>query len=289
MPHLPLNRREFSLLAAATAAQPAALTAQQVIDRIKQNVGVAWRTATIDTFKAGDPATVVTGIATTFMTTLDVLQRAAKARRNLVITHEPTFYSHTDVVEKLQDDPVYQRKRDFIAQNHLVVWRFHDHWHLRKPDPVTTGLIQDLGWTKHLSPSDARQCVLPETTLGQLAEHVQRSMKSRALRVVGDPNAKVSRVVLYPGASNPIFAVKFHPDSDVFLGGESTEWEGGAYARDVITAGLRKGVIFLGHEVSEEPGMRVCADWLKTFIHEVPVDWISAEEPFWRPTAGPSV
>lgn len=29
--------------------------------------------------------------------------------------------------------------------------------------------------------------------------------------------------------------------------------------------------------------MRLCADWLKTFIPEVPVDWIPAGDPFWRP------
>jgi hypothetical protein len=28
--------------------------------------------------------------------------------------------------------------------------------------------------------------------------------------------------------------------------------------------------------------MRVCADWLKTFISEVPVAWIPAGDPFWR-------
>jgi hypothetical protein len=29
--------------------------------------------------------------------------------------------------------------------------------------------------------------------------------------------------------------------------------------------------------------MRLCADWLKTFISEVPVQWIPAGDPFWRP------
>jgi len=29
--------------------------------------------------------------------------------------------------------------------------------------------------------------------------------------------------------------------------------------------------------------MRLCADWLKTFIPEVPLDWIPAGDPFWRP------
>lgn len=66
-----LSRREFGLFAAAAAAaQPAGLTAQQVVERIQKNVGVPWRAATIDTFKAGNPETVVKGIATTFMTTL---------------------------------------------------------------------------------------------------------------------------------------------------------------------------------------------------------------------------
>ena len=50
------------------------LTAQRVVDRIKANVGVPWRDTTIDGFKAGDPATSVTGVATTVMATMDVLR-----------------------------------------------------------------------------------------------------------------------------------------------------------------------------------------------------------------------
>jgi hypothetical protein len=29
--------------------------------------------------------------------------------------------------------------------------------------------------------------------------------------------------------------------------------------------------------------MRLCADWLKTFISEAPVEWIPAGDPFWKP------
>jgi hypothetical protein len=42
-------------------------------------------------------------------------------------------------------------------------------------------------------------------------------------------------------------------------------------------------MILIGHWVSEEAGMRLTADWLKPFITEVPIEWISAGEPFWRP------
>jgi hypothetical protein len=103
----PLSRREFTALAAGVAASPfafgrtfaaraAPITAQDVIDRIRKNVGVAWKADTVDTLKAGDPAAAVKGIATASMATLDVLQRAVKANANFVITFEPTFFSKSD-------------------------------------------------------------------------------------------------------------------------------------------------------------------------------------------------
>ena len=67
------------LWAASACAQTPTITAQQVIERIQKEVGVPWRAQTVDTFKAGDPNTPVTGVAVTMMATLDVLQRAAAA------------------------------------------------------------------------------------------------------------------------------------------------------------------------------------------------------------------
>src|ERR1700683_315379 len=76
------------------------------IGRIQKNVGVPWRSQTVDTFKAGDPDTLVTGIATTMMATFDVLERAAASGKNLIVTHEPTFYGHQDETAALakEDD-----------------------------------------------------------------------------------------------------------------------------------------------------------------------------------------
>jgi hypothetical protein len=44
-------------------------TAGQVIERIQKNVGVPWRTQTVDTIKSGSAGTRVKGIATTMMAT----------------------------------------------------------------------------------------------------------------------------------------------------------------------------------------------------------------------------
>src|SRR5262245_52486484 len=126
------------------AAEPAVLTARQVIERIQQHVGVPWREETVDTFKAGDPATAVSGIAVTMMATQDVLERAAAAGANLVITHEPTFYGHFDKPGDLEQagDKVLAAKRAFIDAHHLVVWRFHAHWHARRPDGILAGMVE---------------------------------------------------------------------------------------------------------------------------------------------------
>src|SRR3954471_7931488 len=104
-----ISRRDFVALTAAGVATPflldntlarggtAAVTAQEIVDRIKKNVGVEWGADDVDTFKAGDPATIVTGIVTTSMATLDVLQKAVQAGANLIITAAPTFYSRADL------------------------------------------------------------------------------------------------------------------------------------------------------------------------------------------------
>src|SRR5437879_11974814 len=80
----------------ATSSSPAQKpTANEVIEQIKAQVGVPWQAKTVDTFKAGDPQTPVTGIAVTMMATLDVLQRAAANGQTLIRTQEPTFFDHT--------------------------------------------------------------------------------------------------------------------------------------------------------------------------------------------------
>jgi putative NIF3 family GTP cyclohydrolase 1 type 2 len=103
-----ISRRDFVTLTAAGAAvtpfifdrrlalAAGTVTAQQIVDRVKANIGVDWGSDDVDTFKAGDPATIVTGVVTTSMATLDVLQKAVQAGANLIVTAAPTFYSRAD-------------------------------------------------------------------------------------------------------------------------------------------------------------------------------------------------
>jgi putative NIF3 family GTP cyclohydrolase 1 type 2 len=261
------------------------LTARQVIERIQKNVGVPWRSETVDTFKAGDPDTPVTGIATTMMATYDVLERAAAAHDNLIITHEPTFYGHTDEIEALskEGDAVLAAKQAFIAKNHLVVWRFHDHWHARKPDGIQAGMVRALGWEKFQNPGHSELFVIPETTLADLASDIKRRLGIRTLRVVGDPAMRVTKLALRPGY--PGFPAERHTlqrdDVEVLVMGEGLEWETIEYGADAAAEGRRKALIVLGHIPSEQAGMEDCARWLKSFVTEVKVEFIATAEPFW--------
>ena len=259
-------------------------TAGELLDRVKKNTGVPWREQTVDTIKQGSRDTPVTGVATTFAATFDVLQRAAASGKNLVITHEPTFYSHLDETRELQNDPVYQAKRDFIEKHHMVVFRFHDHWHARNPDGIFEGMTKALGWEKYRSP-EKRLFVMPEMTLDQLAGDIERRLQIRTMRVIGDPKLKVTKVALVPGAAGAQTQIQAleRDDVEVLVVGEAREWETVEYARDAMTEGKRKALILMGHVVSEEAGMGECARWLKGFITEVPVEFIPAREPFWTP------
>ncbi len=282
-----VSRRRFGWMAGAVVAGAGAatgrITARQAIERIRKNVGVPWREPTVDTFKAGDPDTPVEGIATSFMATLDVLKRSAAAGKNLVISHEPTFYNHEDVTAKLTGDPVYRYKQEFIEKNHMVVWRFHDHWHARKPDAMLTGLAEALGLLKYRTDTEGRMYAAPAAALATMAEDFRKRLNARAMRVIGNPETSVRTIALNPGFTSLEGAIHSLREADVLVCGEPREWEGVEYAQDAMAAGEKKGLIMLGHALSEDPGMKLCAQWLKTFINEAPIEWIPAGEPFWRP------
>ena len=262
------------------------MTAGEVVDRIKKNVGVPWRDATYrDTFKFGGPDTVVTGIATTAFVTLDVIERAAAARLNLIIPHEDTFWNDRDDTTVVRRDPLYSSKVDLMQKHGIVVFRIHDHMHAQRPDFTYAGSARELGLeSRDETAPGSHRFVIPETTLGALAAVVRRRTGARALRVVGDPAAKVRRVQLGVGYATPAVNAA---DVDVVISGEQQEADGGfdspEYVLDAVMLGIAKGWIMLGHVVSEEAGMLEMARWIKGFVPEVPVELVKAGEPFWAP------
>lgn len=263
------------------------LTAGEIIARVKANLGAPWRDATYrDTFKFGGPETKVTGIATTAFCSLDVVQRAAKAGLNMIVPHEVTWWNDRDDTASLTGDAVYKAKVDFMRQHDMVVFRMHDHMHVQRPDFTYVGSARSLGLdSKYETAPHSHRFTVPETTLGALAADFQKRLGAQAIRVVGDPKARVSRILLGVGYGSPAISTA---DVDVIVSGEQQEADGAldspAYVLDAMTLGVAKGWIMLGHTVSEEQGMLEMARWLKSFTPEIPVELVRAGEPFWSPT-----
>jgi putative NIF3 family GTP cyclohydrolase 1 type 2 len=259
------------------------MTAREVVDLVRKNQGIPWNErSTRDTFKLGDPDTTVKGIATTMMVTFDMLKRANAAGLNMVITHEDTFWNDRDDVKDLTENHLYKLKTEFILKNDMVIWRDHDHMHAMTPDYTVVGELRSVG-IKAGDKVTMRPGILtiPETTLGELAAQIKRTSGARALRCVGDPKVKVSRILVGPGYATPRMA----EGVDVVIGGEQQEADGAfdniEYVMDAVALGMAKGVIMLGHVISEQAGMKDFGNWLRTFIPAVPIQFVPAEEPFW--------
>ena len=256
---------------------------REVVGLIKKNAGAPWNEHSYrDVFHGGNPDSTVKGIATTMMVTFDMLKRANVAGLNMVISHEDTWWNDRDDTKGLTANPLYKLKTEYIQKHDMIVWRDHDHMHTMKPDFTVVGELRSVG-IKGAENATTRPGIttIPETTFGEFAAHVKRASGFRAIRCVGDPKAKVSRILVGPGYATP----RVTPEVDVVIGGEQQEADGGfdnvEYVMDAASLGIAKGVIILGHVVSEQAGMEDYANWLRTFIHDVPIKFVPAEEPFW--------
>ena len=283
------------------------LTVQNAIDTILASAGVPALTRTADTFKTGDPNAPLQGVVTTFIATADVIRRAADAGANLIITHEPTYYTaeDTDDVAWLQDDPTYHAKRQLIDEHGLVIWRFHDYWHMMRPDGILTGAAQQLGWTvdppasldeavrmvamtaggtwdKKVAGMATGVASIPATSLSDLARQVKEKLGATSVRVVGPDDLTIRRVGLALGAlpGKMTMAALQRDDVDAVICGETREWETCEYLRDAAYFGHPKGLLVVGHAISEEPGMAYLAEWLRPQLPGVTITHIPCGDPF---------
>ena len=314
-----------------------AITAQPIVDRIKQNLGAGWRDTPVDTFLAGNPDAEVKGIATTYAPSLEVLHKAVASGKNMIISLENPFWTrpasltpggtsptgdqegppgyHSAVAAAAQgrggrgaaaagggrggpspeSDPLYIEKRDYIAANHLIVYRFFENWNARQPDPQLGALVKALGWDKSYKPTDgvpwatrnAAFVQIPPATLKATAQNIKRTLKMGAIRVIGEPDTRVSKAAVSHGISLLVDLERYYaePGVDLIVMGEAIwENEGMQYVADVVAAGQKKGLILLGEANSQEPGCGAMAAWIKSFVSEVPVEWIPAGDPCWMPS-----
>lgn len=271
------------------------MTVQEIIDGIIKKTGMNPLPAenTCDHLMTGNPDQEVTGIVTTFMATVEVIRKAVELNANFIITHEPTWYTGHDTTKWLEDDPIYKEKRRLIDEHGIAIWRFHDHMHMGKEDGIYVGFNKELGWENYVIPNPDTmegfgKCYqIPQTTLRELCEELKQKLKMDVIQIVGNPEMKVERLTVLVGGGSLGLGVEENPmlmmqknNLDLAICGEITEWTLSAYIKDGVALGFNKGMLVIGHERSEEWGMKYLGEWIKDITGDIDIKFIDTGEPF---------
>jgi putative NIF3 family GTP cyclohydrolase 1 type 2 len=252
-----------------------------------------------DDYKCGDPEAECTGVVSAMVASVGVVREAARLGCNLIIVHEPTFYTTPDFPDWRGgfENRIYQEKLDLLNSHGITIWRNHDHMHTHEPDTIFSGVIRELGWEPYLQPGEPADMMfkfaLPPTTVRDVESQLVAKLGLNGARRIGDPDAVVQQVAivghLFPDAHG---GSGMRPDGtyheyatavmramesgvELIIPGEVVEWTVLSYIRDAVQLGHTKAMLSLGHFSMEELGMKTFADTLRTLLPStVPVHYV---------------
>lgn len=240
---------------------------------------------TVDGLLAGNPDTLVKGIAVTFLATQQIIEKARDMGANLIISHEGIYFSHWDKRDRLGSDQVYLDKSRLVEESGMSIIRLHDYVHRHLPDCITKGLVCALGWEQlEVENRDIVSIVeIPGMTLQLLIAYIKEKLGISHLRYVGDPSAICRRIgvlVGYRGSGDSLIPIFSKDGADLVICGEGPEWEAPEYVRDAAYQKKNKALIVLGHAESEGPGMEYYAEHLRSSFPGIPVRYIGYDPIF---------
>jgi putative NIF3 family GTP cyclohydrolase 1 type 2 len=230
---------------------------------------------TVDTFKAGDPETELTGIAVAWMGYTWALKKAQALGLNMFVTHEPTYYDHWDNNEEMFQIDGVAAKKKYIEESGMVILRCHDLWDQYPDIGIPDSWAEQLGFTNPVGGEGYfRVYDVSGRTAGDVAGHAAIRVKSlgqEAVQLIGPSDKPVRRVAIGCGAITPYrrFLTELGADLAICTDDGFTYWRDGALAID-----LEMPVIIVNHPVAEEYGLKLLADRLADQFPQVPVKHI---------------
>ena len=250
-----------------------------------------------DDYKSGDPEMECTGVVTALTPNIAVIRKAIELNANLIVVHEPTYYTSQDGPGWFEDfdNEIYVEKHKLLEQHKSCIWRDHDHMHANDPDSIFTGVLKYMGWLDKAKVDRdtglyAHFLVdLEECSVRQLAQKLIDTIGLNGARIVGDENAIVKKAALV-GHLDPQDIVKkdgskgeysikvieaMENGVDVIIPGETIDWTVLSYIRDAYELGKNKAAILIGHFNWEELGMKYMKEWLFDLIEgQIPVTYV---------------
>jgi putative NIF3 family GTP cyclohydrolase 1 type 2 len=253
---------------------------------------------TVDRIIIGNPDTKVKKIGTCWMSTWEACKKAVESGVNVLITHEPTFYTHRDLDEVpgfLERSSEYTRqqyleqiekKKNWIDENRLVIIRNHDTLDALQEKGIPFAFGEFLGFSKNdIIASRTYYNVykfntLPAASFARMLAGKLKQLGQPGVAFYGDPQRMVSSVGLGTGwICDPMDYADLKPDVFVAIDDVIRTHIQTVYAEDT-----GHPLIVINHGVSEEMGIRSLNRIIKERYPEIEVkhfsqgctyDWIS--------------
>lgn len=224
----------------------------------------------------GSAENEVTNIVVCWSPTLNVIKEAIKVNANLIVAHEWLIYEYLGNKWITKELPKNEKRTNIervklLTTHNISVLKYHSNWDFA-PGGVADSLGEYLGFKNLIySFGLARVYEEPQMKLSQLAELVRNKLEIPCLRVIGDPERKVSYIGTAPGGLGQIFtyADEFaNTRTDVIIFGEAL-----AYS-EIYASEMGYSCIITSHEASEMPGMKKLASLLKRRFPHIEVTFV---------------
>ena len=238
---------------------------------------------TVDTVKSGDPTKEVTSVAVGWMSTMDNLRMAYENGCDLFITHEPTFWHHSQDERPARAEPPGISKQKFLEKTGMVILRVHDIWDPWPEIGIRDSWARGLGLERRIA-EDNRKFVavyeIPETTLWAFAKHVAmrvRPLGQDTVWVLGEPNWRVSYPAVGTGCGTPgIEMINRGADVVVVCDDGFSYWQRGERFFE-----MGVGVVMVSHGTSEMWGIENLARYLDETFPELQVTYLDRHPRYW--------
>jgi putative NIF3 family GTP cyclohydrolase 1 type 2 len=241
------------------------------------------REPSVDRIITGDPGTRIIKAGTAWTPYFKTLKDAVNKGVNVMVVHEPTFYTHWDLDKKGQNyfnspSPsneqyleAMETKRKWIEANGMVIIRSHDVPDIIKGFGIPFGLGIKLGFTNDqiIRSKDFYNVYRIEkdtaaAVAGKIAAKL-RDYNQPGVAFYGDPERIVGTVGLGTGCiCDPQQYAELEPDLVIAIDDTVRTWIQTTFAEDT-----GKPLVVINHGTSEEMGMRLLNQFLRKNVPRI--------------------
>lgn len=238
---------------------------------------------TVDTVKAGDPTKEIKSVAVGWMSTMANLQLAHEKGCDLFITHEPTFWHHSQDEEPSRTEVPGIAKQKFLDETGLAILRIHDIWDPWPEIGIRDSWATGLGLEKRIAEDPSKYVAtyeMHETSLEAFVKHVAMKVAplgQDSVWVIGEPNWRVSHPAVGTGCGTPGLEM-ISEGADVLLVCDDgfSYWSRGERFFEMGVAS-----IMVSHATSEMWGMENLALYISKTFPELQVTYQDKHPKYW--------